>query len=451
MPAPIGMGRLYDYRDSGRITELLARQGEIAAQGALRSGETWGRVAEQLGQIGGRAVQEYGERKEQSKRDAALMQFVQSGAWQDPKAALAGSIKILGPREGPRFAEGLIGAAKMHGAQNPDDARAALPMVSRGLLAAPESMRPGLYGQARQLMLSAGIASAESMPEQWTPELLPYVHALAGQGGGAHGQATTERVKQNGVWYERGADGAWKQAAGLPAETPAPADLSFEEQMADALKANDMNAYNRLLRVKRDAGAAGRAPEKPPAPAEYTFNPEGVVLTSYPQSQRNEVRRQAAERGIPVFEGVTTQAKGAVLAGIVQDAQELDSLLRDEKVRAAIGPIAGRWTQAKGKLWDLDPTVQRAVQLMTSLSDTELRKRSGAQINEAEMQRILRFATDPNRPLGHNLTAVGGILKSGARDYQALSGVDPSGRPADTPGRGAARGSGTANDPYVFE
>ena len=61
---------------------------------------------------------------------------------------------------------------------------------------------------------------------------------------------------------------------------------------------------------------------------------------------------------------------------------------------------------------------------MTSLSDTELRKRSGAQINEREMQRILRFATDPNRPLGHNTTAVAGLLKSAARDYKALAGID---------------------------
>jgi hypothetical protein len=49
------------------------------------------------------------------------------------------------------------------------------------------------------------------------------------------------------------------------------------------------------------------------------------------------------------------------------------------------------------------------MQLMISLSDTELRKRSGAQINEKEMQRILQFATDPTRPLDHNQAAVPGL------------------------------------------
>ena len=144
------------------------------------------------------------------------------------------------------------------------------------------------------------------------------------------------------------------------------------------------------------------------------------------------------------------------ITGIVADAQELDTLLSTEKVKAAIGPGAGRWTQLKGKFVDLDPDVQRAIQLMTSLSDTELRKRSGAAINEKEMQRILRFATDPNRPIGHNTTAINGLLKSGARDYKALSGVDISGgalEPDASPGPsgGAVSGTGSFKDPYVFE
>jgi hypothetical protein len=122
------------------------------------------------------------------------------------------------------------------------------------------------------------------------------------------------------------------------------------------------------------------------------------------------------------------------------------------KVKAAVGPAAGRWSQFKAKFSDLDPEVQRAIQLMTSLSDTELRKRSGAQINEAEMKRILRFALDPNRPLGHNTTAVAGLLKSADRDFRVLAGQSPGGESPEFGGEmpGIKSGSGSSKDPYVF-
>jgi hypothetical protein len=75
------------------------------------------------------------------------------------------------------------------------------------------------------------------------------------------------------------------------------------------------------------------------------------------------------------------------------------------------------------KVKDLNPDVQDALQLMTQLSDTELRRRSGAQINAQEMQRMLRFTTDPNKPMGHNTRAVNNMIASSSRDHKALSGV----------------------------
>jgi hypothetical protein len=70
------------------------------------------------------------------------------------------------------------------------------------------------------------------------------------------------------------------------------------------------------------------------------------------------------------------------------------------------------------------------------LSDSELRKRSGASAGDAEMKRILGFAVSPTMPLGNLKTNLDGMLKAGARDYKALSGID-IGLPDEAPAGGA--------------
>jgi len=218
---------------------------------------------------------------------------------------------------------------------------------------------------------------------------------------------------------ERAPGGDWQTVAeGM--EEPEKAQ-SLDLQLAQAHATGDQAKVDQILALKGREAAATRAPKGPQA--ELALSPEGVVLSSFGPSQKNEARRQAMERGLPVFENATTQKMGVTLAGIVQEAQELNDLMQDENVKAAIGPFAGRWTQLQGSFVDLPPNVQRAVQLMTSLSDTELRKRTGAAATKPEMQRILKFSTDPNKPIGHNMTAIQGLLKAGSRDYKALSGV----------------------------
>lgn len=417
----------------GTIAELIARQGDIAGNAALQKGQIWGNAVSNLGQIGAQAVGQYQEQKEVKKRDQALTQLVDSGLWQsDPKAAFTEATRILGPREGPRFFEGLAGAAKLMQAQNggldPGEAVKALPMMARGVLAAPESMRSGLYGAARRLALGAGLASEDQIPADYSPELAPWLQSLAGDGKEEGGFS----LSPGQVRF----DASGKQVAAAPAEQKAPPKTLAEIEAESAARARGTRMGN---------------PPEPKPPTEYTFNPEGVVLSSYSPTQKNEVRRQAMERGLPVFENTSTQVKGVTLLSIYRDAAELGELLKKQKVKDSIGFFAGRKTGAVGRFVDLDPEVQRARSLMLSLSDSELRKRSGASINEKEFQRLLGFTTDPNGTLQKNATNVAGLFNSAAREYKALSGFDPITGQAATGGVPAgASGSGTADDPFTF-
>lgn len=179
---PVMLPGAYRSPYTETIARLMMRQGDIAAQGAERQGQIWGNAVSGLGQIGAQAYQQHQEQKQQKARTMALDEFVQSGVWaQDPKLAVTGAVKILGPEQGVKFAEGLVGAAQMSGAKTVAEAQKALPMLARGFLAAPPDLQPKLYGHTRELMINAGLAGPNDLPEQWMPELTPYVKALSGQ------------------------------------------------------------------------------------------------------------------------------------------------------------------------------------------------------------------------------------------------------------------------------
>lgn len=173
------------YQPRGEtIAQLLMRQGDIAARGAERSGEIWGRVAENLGNIGAQAYTAHREQQETSKRDAALTQWLDSGEWQaSPEAALAGGIKYLGPRDGLRFAEGLMSWQKMKAAADqglpPEEALKNLPGLARGFLATPETMRGSAWNGVRSLLVQSRLAGENDLPPEWSPDLLPAVQSYA--------------------------------------------------------------------------------------------------------------------------------------------------------------------------------------------------------------------------------------------------------------------------------
>jgi hypothetical protein len=429
MPSiPYATPRMYDNsRGTDRLIDLMLRSGDATARGQAASGAIWGRAVEDVGQIAAGAVEKYGEQKAEKKQAAALDAFVASDLWaKDPKAGLAESVRILGPGKGIKFFEGLQGSLKLQNAQTPSEARAALPMIARGFLAAPEASRPTLWKGVEALLQPSGmLPPGQSLGEYKPEEHDPIIKSLAAEG--VTKQKTPDEIRAEAQARAEGT------AAGAP-EKPVPPQ-SLDAQLAAASAAGDQATIARVLALKKQEAAATRAPKEPVAEKQFTFNPEGVVLSSYGVREKDAARKQAKESGLPVFENAASQAKGVTLAGIAADAKELQGLFVLPEVQAAIGAAAGRWSQLKSKFVDLPPNVQRAIQLATSLSDTELRKRSGAQINEKEMQRLLRFTTDPNRPLGHNVTAVAGLLKSAARDYQALSGLDIGGaEPASSGG-----------------
>ena len=414
----------YRSRHGSNITSLLAQRGDIAAQGALRSGDIWSNAIGGLGQVAAGGFMAYKEdraRKQQQeeikRRGEALAQLAQSDIWaQDPRAGLAESIKIAGPQDGLVFSKAVMATGDLVNAPDPQVAAKHLPKIATGFMMAGPDGRAQLYPILRNAMIHSQIASEDQLPPEWDEGQLGTVEQLAA----AYVPEEDAPEVGSNEWILTASDDEIAQLAARKGDIAAAQRTSPEE------------AARRVAMETR--ARVANTPVTPPGPEEeFYLNPEGVVLSSFGVRDKNKVERQANDRGIPVFANASTQKLGVTIESIVADAIELKGLMQDPEVMDSIGPVMGNWTQWKGRLLGLPPKVRRAMQIMTALSDTELRKRSGAQINKAEMKRMMKFTTDPTRPLDHNLSAVDGMIQTGEREYRSLSGSSIPGLEAPPP------------------
>lgn len=397
VPPPMGRRR------AASISNLILRRGDIQSRGALVSGNIWGNALRNVGAIAGQALQQREERKnaeaaaeeERQVEEAFGAAFEAPETWESPQAAVKAFTSAgVTPREAFGYAKTMETFKELKAQPDPVKAREGLPGFADMFMRLSPERRAGVWGALRETLLASNVGSEEAWPVEYSPDLDQDIEALR------------------------------------KPETPK-APLTGEAGYIQRTY-GDNPTPEQFLEGRSAFAKAGRAPEGPAEADEgYYLAPEGVVLSGLPIGDKNKVQRQAREQGIPAFQTGKQQELGILLAGIHAEALELHELLQRPDVAMSIGPFMGNITALAGRVSDeLPPKVRRAAQLMYALSDTELRKRSGAQITEAEMKRLLRFVFDPTRPLDHNILAAEGMLKSSARDYKALSGVDPPGQTA---------------------
>ena len=103
----------YGRRD--RIVDLILAGGDIAAQGAQRSGEIWGSAIGQIGQTVGSGLQQYAETAEQERqakqlamRDKALVGALESWDGKDPLALFGSLGRIADPKTAMEWTQGAL-------------------------------------------------------------------------------------------------------------------------------------------------------------------------------------------------------------------------------------------------------------------------------------------------------------------------------------------------------
>jgi len=403
----------------------------------MRSGAIWGGVARDLGQIAGGAIQQHGERKSEEQRSAAIGEALGSFGG-DPNELYRRLVVVAGPEDALAITKARV---SLDGITDQKDAenQQRLNDVMAGAAKLPYDVFAEGYASILE-KAAPGLRAFEffDVPPDPTPEFHQQLQQWTAKD--ADREAPVDTVDAEGNPVRRRPSSAeieegvplWKKpdTAKAPPTGEAAYTAGLEREKGAPLTPQER------LQAHAQYATSGRAPAEADADEGYYLAPEGVVLSGIPMADKNKVQREASERGIPAFQTGKSQEMGILLAGIHAEAQELQALLKRPDVAMSIGPFMGRIAEGAGKLMDLPPKVRRAAQLMYALSDTELRKRSGAQITEPEMKRLLRFVFDPTRPLDHNILAVEGMLKSSSRDYKALSGVLPPGVQAPASGDG---------------
>jgi hypothetical protein len=94
----------------------------------------------------------------------------------------------------------------------------------------------------------------------------------------------------------------------------------------------------------------------------------------------------------PLPEGAVKEF--GALAGLIGTTQKIESLFKP----AFVGPVAGRYYGVKEKFIDMPEDQVQFYSYVRDAKDALLRARSGAQINEQEYARLVKFLPDENLP-----------------------------------------------------
>lgn len=436
----------------GTIADLIMRGGDIAAQRSAQQGQIWGQAISNLGQIGAQAAERSRQEKEQSRREAALSEFISSGAWRgNPEMAYTGSLKILGPREGLRLAEGLMAADKIGNTQNPEDARRALPLLARSFKAMAPSLRQLSWGGVVDMVERAQLAPAGTLPREWNAEteqqMTPYLEALVGEAA----DQKLERVEVTN------ADGSKTVKFVVPA-----AGLEFTSAAAPKpdLKQIEAEAEARARGTRRGAppqaaGGEGYVIEEP--------GPNGTVIKRLATAE--ELRRGITMAPRSTGQKPVTGAERTTLGFYQRMKDSLDTiesapdgLASIEDRIAEYGPIdQGRLAyEGTGNNYLKSDEMQMYRQAQRQFTEARLRKESGAAIPPEEFRNDARIyfyqpgdsADTVKRKREARRVLLNGLRNASGRAYEEYYG-EAAPKPGGAPPAGAASVPNIKIDPEV--
>lgn len=418
----------------GSLGDLIARRGEIEAQGALQSGNAWANAVAQIGQIAGGAFQEYGAKKEQEaalkakealerpriqaenekrtleiekmKREASLASQAEVDKNVLQTALSANRAKGLGMlKDRPD----LIAKAQEHWKKKDEIYGSLLAQSARGI---------GQMGFAAE----AAVNELDDMQENYgiSPETLkPFRDAIAADPS----PQNVERIT-NTILAKYGDEKERARFLPLsPQELAQQADREADNKRAEMTLAEQIR-HNKTVEGQAAAKARAEASGGGSGDNEnVSFLMSGGTAEKLPIKVRAQAVAEAKKSGGVDGTGFVPmngqqQTKFNDFRDLLGKAERLEQLLSDPEVASRLGPFMGRAVDFT-KEWPIigqDTTVKEAFDLFKDLSDSELRKRSGAAISPNEYERITGFTVDSSKQPDSNKTnltrMIGSLKKS---------------------------------------
>jgi hypothetical protein len=210
MPPLFAQPPMYSPYANSRIVDLIMHQGDVAANAQLLAGNAWARGLEGAGNAVSGALQTaqqqklqeplrqleiaksqrqldlgrleetkaaalQAEKEKSDRQDAQFMDLLgRSQGMPDPKAIMG----IYGPQKGLEIAKGFKAFSDMS-TKKGDDALAHAPDVITAWGHLGSDMKASTWPAMRAMAIQTGLFPAESLPEQYHPELDPQITAWA--------------------------------------------------------------------------------------------------------------------------------------------------------------------------------------------------------------------------------------------------------------------------------
>jgi hypothetical protein len=352
-------GRLSrDLQREGNIFSLL--QGNIASRGAARSGEIWGNVVNQIGNIAAGTYAQHQERKSQEQRQAEFNSLLQSPEiWQNKRAAVQAFFPMLGEKT-PSFVDEMWKLQEEEQAPDPQKvklARENLANRARVFQGLPDYAKSGAFPGLVRGGINAGLLGPDEAPESYIPEEHdPLITAIA------EGLDPAELVSVTNVDPEgRKTTTLAPEAAGLVTTTQEPESLE---------------------RIAAEA-AAGREPIAESAARVGAETQARVAATPAPSAQRAPERESN-------WGTATTDAERKRIAAMSYGLKKVPGLKEFLKKNPdVIGPIEGRMTKFRQK-WGVrasEEIAKREAELAV-LRNAIVNALSGVAVNPQEFERL---------------------------------------------------------------
>ena len=251
-------------RRARNISDLILRQGDIAAQRAARSGEIWGRAFSDVGNIAAGAIQEHQERKAITKRGEALVDFI-SNLPDDPEAILQRATQIFGP-EGVSFARNVmdyrstVQKAQQGEAPTFEEFRGSAEGLARMYRDAPEFIQQNWGDISQTFGRGAKAHLGLDLQPEWQDDYGPALESFLPDKGGPQpgtfgwfmGLPEDQRAE---------ALGAREQWEGAGRAQASPAVGSFEDYLTKRF--GPQPTPQQITQARQTYEASGRKPEQP--------------------------------------------------------------------------------------------------------------------------------------------------------------------------------------------
>jgi hypothetical protein len=382
IPPPPGFGGAPSGAGGPSVADLIMHGAQARAQGAAQQGQIWGQAAGNLGQIAAGGLQAH----QMAKRDAAWVSYIESGTWaQDPKEALAMSVRTWGPEKGPAQFQALQAVAQLsQPKRDPAADQKSLGQIAGAMdMLGNDEARARLYPQARALALR--VFPDLELPPDFNPEAWQGLSAAGAQLRGGEGFTLSPGQQRFG------ANG--QPVAAVAPEPPKPPSLQTVET-AEGIRTFNPQTGEMGPVVARPKPNAPRDPDGGALVAvigddgQPVLVPRGQAVGRRPASNR--------EQGRPVTSG--DAGRIADLDTSLDDLNTLGATLTGNKATGAAAKAGAMLPNALTELtgWGTDAkqkqaTIDRVKQVIgKALEGGVLRKE-----DEYKYEKILPTIGDP--------------------------------------------------------